>query len=73
MIISFLTVPLDEMDYGVRHIKLCKIQNQVFTGVLQDRFFLRIPLNSQKYTGDGVSFLIRLKVNFDKILLATFS
>ena len=25
--------------YGLRHIKLCKIQNQLFAGVLQDRFF----------------------------------
>ena len=38
LIISFLTVPLDEIDYGVRHIKLCKIQNQPYAGVLQDRF-----------------------------------
>ena len=39
IIISFLTVPLDEIDYGVRHIKLFKIQNHPFAGVLQDRFF----------------------------------
>ena len=37
--IPFLTVPLDEINYGVRDIKLCKIQNQPFAGVLQDRFF----------------------------------
>ena len=46
-------------------VKLCKIQNKPFAGVL---LFLRILLNSQKYTCVGVSFLIRLKVNFDKIL-----
>ena len=42
---SFLTVPLDEMNYGVRHIKLCKIQNQPFAGALQD--FLK---NCAKFT-----------------------
>ena len=26
-------------NYGVKHVKLCKIQNQPFAGVLQDRFF----------------------------------
>ena len=36
ILISFLTVSLDEMNYGVRHIKLFKIQNQPFAGVLQD-------------------------------------
>ena len=34
IVISFLTVPLDEMNYGMRHKKLFKSQ-----GVLQDRFF----------------------------------
>ena len=37
--ISFLTVPIDEMNYGMRHIKLCKIQNQPFAGLLQGRCF----------------------------------
>ena len=46
IIISFLNVPLDEMNYGVRHIKLFKIQNQPFAGVLQDNFFL----NFAKFT-----------------------
>ena len=27
------------MNYGVRHIKLCKIQYQPFAGVVQDGFF----------------------------------
>ena len=39
IIIFFLAVPPNEINYGVRHIKLCKIQNQPFAGVLQDRFF----------------------------------
>ena len=39
IIISFLTVSLNEMNYGTRHIKLFKIKNQPFAGVLQDRFF----------------------------------
>ena len=46
ILISFLTVSLDEMNYGVRHIKLFKIQNQPFAGVLQDNFFL----NFAKFT-----------------------
>ena len=56
IIISFLTVRPDEINYGVRH-KLRKIQNQSFTGVLQ---------NSQKYTFVEASLIIRLQVNFDK-------
>ena len=38
IIISFLTAPLDEMKYEVRHTKLFQIQNQLFAGVLQDSF-----------------------------------
>ena len=41
IIISFPTVSLDEINYGVRHIKLCKIQSQPFVGVLQDFGFLK--------------------------------
>ena len=65
IIISFFTVPLDEINYGVNQIKLCKIQNQPFAGVLQDSF-LRISLNSQTNTCVRVSFLIRLQVNLTK-------
>ena len=53
------TVPLDETIYWVRHIKVCKIQNQSFPGVLQD-IFLRVLLNSQKDNSVGVSFLRKL-------------
>ena len=42
IVISFLTVPLDEINYGVRHRKLFKIQNQPFADVPQDRFFSKI-------------------------------
>ena len=38
-ILSFLTFPLDEINYGVRHIKPCKIQIQPLAGPLQDRLF----------------------------------
>ena len=47
IVISFLTAPLDEMNYGVRHVKLSKIQNRHFAGVLQDRIFQEIA----KFTG----------------------
>ena len=67
-IISFLTVQIDEMNNGMRHIKLCKIQSQPFAGLLQYRCFIRISLNSQKYIFIGVSFLIRFQVKFEKIL-----
>ena len=72
IIISFLTVLHDEMNYGVRHIKLFKNQNQPFAGFLQDSFFFLIFLNSQKYNCVGVSFILRLQVNFDKIWWAIF-
>ena len=51
IIISLLTVRFDEINYGVRHIKLCKIQKQPCAGVLQ-----WISLNSQKYSCLGVTF-----------------
>ena len=38
-IISFLTVQIDEMNNGMRHIKLCEIQSQPFAGLLQYRCF----------------------------------
>ena len=47
IIISFLTVLHDEMNYGVRHIKLFKNQNQPFAGFLQDSFFF---FNFSKFT-----------------------
>ena len=72
IIISFLTVLHDEMNYGVRHIKLFKNQNQPFAGFLQDSFFFLFFLNSQKYNCVGVSFILRLQVNFDKIWWAIF-
>ena len=38
-IISFLTIQIDEMNNGMRHIKLCEIQSQPFAGLLQYRCF----------------------------------
>ena len=39
IIISLFTVPRDEINYEARHIKLLKIQNDPYAGVLQDIFF----------------------------------
>ena len=39
IIISLFTVSRDEINYGARHIKLLKIQNDPYAGVLQDIFF----------------------------------
>ena len=36
IIIFFLAVPPNEINYGVRNIKLCKIQNQPFAGFLKN-------------------------------------
>ena len=63
LIISFLTVSLDEMTYGVRQIK--KVQNPEPAFSLQDFF-----MNFANFTDIHRSrrlFLIRLQVNFDKI------
>ena len=57
--------------YGVRHIKLFKIQNDLFAGVLHDDYFKNL-LNSQKYTCFGVYFKIRSWVNFGKSLWEIF-
>ena len=63
IVISFLTVPFDEMNYGVRHVKLFKIQNRRLQVFCKIGFFKKL-LNSQKYTCVWVSFIIRLQVNF---------
>ena len=55
--ISFLTIPLDEMNYGVKHIKLCKIQNQPFAGVLQDRYFKNFAKFTEAQLCVVVSFI----------------
>ena len=71
IVISFLTVPFDEMNYGVRHVKLFKIQNRRLQVFCKIGFFKKL-LNSQKYTCVWVSFIIRLQVNFGKNLCAIF-
>ena len=66
MIISFLIVPLDEINYEVRHIKLHKIQNQPFAGILKG--FLK---NFAKFTEIHLRrspFIIKWQVSFEKIL-----
>ena len=73
IVFSFLTVPIDQMNYGVRHIKLKTVQNpEPAICRCSARCFFFNLLNSQKYTCVWVSFIIRLQVNSGKNLCAIF-
>ena len=65
IIISFFTVLFDEMSYGVRHVKLFKIQKQRLASVLQDRFFKKFAKLTEIYPCQSL-FIITLQ-NFMSI------